>query len=93
MGEQSEENGEWEFEDLRHRGDSIFGQGHTEVLFDGVDEHLIRLEDGPSVLQDGEEQLQGQDLGAQLMGPEAVGEDRWEPVFACMLIQHVTALL
>lgn len=70
VGEQSEENGEWEFEDLRHRGHSIFGQGHTQVLFDGIDEHLISLEDGPGVLQDGQEQLEGQDLRSQLMRPE-----------------------
>lgn len=79
VGEQSEENGEWEFEDLRHRGDSIFGQGHTQVLLDGIDEHLIGLEDGPGILQDGQEQLEGQDLGSQLVGPERndkVCEDR-----------------
>lgn len=74
VGEQSEEDGEREFEDLRHGGDAVLGQGHTQVLLDGVDEHLVSLEDGPSVLQDGEEQLEGQDLRSQLMGPEASGE-------------------
>lgn len=76
VGEQSEENGEWEFEDLRHRRDTILGQGHTQVLLDGVDEHLVSLEDGPGVLQDGQEQLEGQDLRSQLMGPEAEEEKR-----------------
>lgn len=71
VGEQSEENGERQFEDLRHRGDSVLGQGHTQVLLDGVDEHLISLENGPGVLQDGQEQLEGQDLRSQLMGPGA----------------------
>lgn len=76
VGEQSEENGERKFEDLRHGGDTVLGQGHAQVLLDGVDEHLISLEDGPGVLQDGQEQLQGQDLRSQLMGPEAGGETR-----------------
>lgn len=62
VGQQSEENGKREFEDLRHGGDAVLGQGHAQVLLDGVDEHLISLEDGPGVLQNGEEQLEGQDL-------------------------------
>lgn len=62
VGQESEEDGERELKDLRHRGDSVFGQGHTQVLFDGVDEHFIRFENGPSVLQDGQQQLEGQDL-------------------------------
>lgn len=73
VGEQGEEDGEGEFEDLRHGGDSILGQGHAQVLLNGVDEHLIGLEDGPGVLQDGQEQLEGQDLRPQLVGPEAGG--------------------
>ncbi len=71
VGEQSEENGEWELEDLRHRRDAVLGQRHAQILLDSVDEHLVSLEDGPGVLQDGQEQLQGQDLRSQLMGPEA----------------------
>lgn len=67
VGEQSEENGQREFEDLRHRGDSILRQGHTQILLYGVDEHLIGLEDGPSILQNGQQQLEGQDLRSQLM--------------------------
>lgn len=74
VGQESEEDGERELKDLRHRGDSVFGQGHTQVLFDGVDEHFIRFENGPGVLQDGKQQLEGQDLWSQLMGPEAEGE-------------------
>lgn len=62
VGQESEEDGERELKDLRHRGDSVFGQGHTQVLFDGVDEHFIRFENGPGVLQDGQQQLEGQDL-------------------------------
>lgn len=53
VGQQSEEYGERQLKDLRHRGDSVFGQGHTQVLFDGVDEHFICFENGPSILQDG----------------------------------------
>lgn len=62
VGEQSEENGQRKLKDLRHRGDAVFGQGHTQVLLDGIDKHLICLEDGPGVLQDGQQQLEGQDL-------------------------------
>lgn len=78
MGEQSEENGQGEFEDLRHGGDPVFGQGHTQVLFDGVDEHLVSLENGSGILQDGQEQLEGQDLRTQFVGPEAEAEERRE---------------
>lgn len=74
VGEQREEDGEGEFKDLRHRGDAVLGQGHAQVLLDGVDEHLVGLEDGPGVLQDGQEQLEGQDLRTQLVGPEVHGE-------------------
>lgn len=76
MREQSEENGERELEDLRHGGDAILGQGHTQVLLDGVYEHLVGLEDGSGVLQDGEQQLEGQDLRSQLVGPETEREKR-----------------
>lgn len=76
VGEQSEENGKWEFKDLRHRGHAVLGQGHTQVLLDGVDEHLIGLEDGPGVLQDGQQQLEGQDLRSQLVGSEEVEAER-----------------
>lgn len=62
VGQKCEENGQGEFEDLRHRRDAVFGQRNAQVLLDGVDEHLVGLEDGPSVLQDGQQQLQGQDL-------------------------------
>lgn len=70
VGQQREEDGKGELEDLRHRGDPVLRQGHAKVLLDGIDEHLVCLEDGPGVLQDGQEQLEGQDLGAQLVGPE-----------------------
>lgn len=69
VGEEGEEDGQREREDLGDRGDAVLGQRHTQVLLDGVDEHLVGLEDGPSVLQDGQQQLEGQHLGAQLMGP------------------------
>lgn len=54
VGQESEEDGERQLKDLRHRGHSVFGQGHTQVLFDGVDEHFIGLKNGPGVLQDGQ---------------------------------------
>lgn len=59
VGEQGEEDGEGELEHLRHGGDPVLGQRHTQVLLDGVDEHLIGLEDGPGILQDRQEKLQG----------------------------------
>lgn len=77
VGQQGEENGEGEFKDLRHGGHSILGQGHAQVLLDGVYEHLVGLENGPGVLQDGQQQLEGQDLGSQLVGSEA-GRERKE---------------
>lgn len=70
VGQQREKDGKGELEDLRHGRDPVLGQGHAKVLLDGVDEHLVGLEDGPGVLKDGQEQLEGQDLGAQLVGPE-----------------------
>lgn len=73
---ESEENGKRQFEDLRHRGDPILGQSHTQVLLDGVYEHLVGLKDGPGVLQDGQQQLEGQDLRPQLVGPETRTEKR-----------------
>jgi hypothetical protein len=69
VGEESEEDGERELKDFRDRGDTVLRQCHTQVLLDGVDEHLVGLEDGPSILQYGQEQLEGQYLGAQLVGP------------------------
>lgn len=71
VGKEREEDGERELKDLRHRGDSVLGQGHTQVLLDGVNEHFIGLENGPGILQDGQQQLEGQDLRSQLVGPEA----------------------
>lgn len=69
VGQQSEENGERELEDFRHGGDAVLGERHAQVLLDGVDEHLVGFEDGPGVLQDGQEELEGQDLRPQLVGP------------------------
>ena len=69
VGEEGEEDGERELEDLGDRGAAVLRQRHTQVLLDGVDEHLVGLEDGPSILQYGQEQLEGQHLGAQLVGP------------------------
>lgn len=58
VGQECEEDGQGELEDLGDGGDAVFGQRHTQVLLDGVDEHLVGLEDGPCILQDGEQQLQ-----------------------------------
>lgn len=98
VGQQREEDGEGELEDLRHGGDPIFWQGHTKVLLNGIDEHLVCLEDGPGVLQDGEEQLEGQDLGAQLMGPEQVRNSvftlqLWQIKFIYKVTPHRNSIL
>lgn len=68
VGQQGEEDGQWELKDLRHRGDAVFGQRHAQILFDGVDEHLMGAKHWPGALQHREQQLQGDNLGPQLMG-------------------------
>ena len=77
VGQQREEDGQRQLEDLGHRGDAVLGQRHAQVLLDGVDEHLVGLEDGAGVLQDGQQQLQGQHLGAQLVGPGGGMGEGW----------------
>lgn len=67
MGQQGEEDGQRELKDLRHGGDAIFGQRHAQILFDGVDKHLMGAKHRPGALQHGEQQLQGDDLGPQLV--------------------------
>ena len=57
VGQECEEDGEGEFKHLRHRTDPVLGQRHTQVLFDGVNKHLVRLEDGAGILQDRQQQL------------------------------------
>lgn len=69
VGKQGEEDGQWEFEDLRYRGDAIFGQCHTQILLDGIHKHLVGAKHWPGALQHGEQQLQGDNLGPQLMRP------------------------
>lgn len=62
VGQQGEEDGQRELKDLRHRGDTIFGQCHTQILFDGIDEHLVSAKHRPGALQYREQQLQRDDL-------------------------------
>ena len=69
VGQQSEENGQWQLKHLRNRRHTILGQGHTQVLFDGIDEHVICSEHLASVLQNGQKQLKWQDLWPQFMRP------------------------
>lgn len=68
VGQQGEEDGQRELKHLGHGGDAVFGQCHAQVLLDGVDEHLVGAEHGPGALQHREQQLQRDDLGAQLVG-------------------------
>lgn len=70
VGEQSEEDGERELKDLRHRGDAVFRQRHAQILFDGIDKHLMGAKHGSGALQHREQQLKRDNLGPQLMGPE-----------------------
>ena len=80
----SKKNSERELKDIRHWRDAVLGQRHTEVLLDCVDEHLVSPEDRAGVLQHGQEELQGDHLGAQLVGPgEGNGKQgqRWEVKF------------
>lgn len=74
MGEQGKEDGKRQFKYFRHRGDPVFRERHTQVLFDGVHKHLMGSKQRSSTLQHWEQQLQGNHLWAQLMGPER--EDR-----------------
>lgn len=69
--EEGEEDGQRQLKDLRHRTDPVLGQGHAEVLLDGVDEHVVGAKDWARVLQDGEKQLQGQDFAAEFVRPES----------------------
>lgn len=70
VGQEGEENGQRQLEHFGDGGDAVFRQRYAQVLLDGVDEHLIGFEDGPSILQDGQEELQREDLGPQLVGSE-----------------------
>lgn len=69
MGQQGEEDRQRQLEDLRHRGNTVFGQRHAQVLLDGIGKHFVSAEDWAGTLQQGKQQLQGDNLGAQLMGP------------------------
>lgn len=62
VGQQREEDGERQLEDLGDGRDAVLGERHAQILLDGVDEHLVGLENGPRILQDGQQQLQRQDL-------------------------------
>lgn len=57
MRQEGKENGQREFKHLWYSTNAILGEGHAQVLLDGIDEHLISSEDWPSVLEDGEEKL------------------------------------
>lgn len=70
VGEQGKEDGKRQFKYFRHRGDTVFRERHTQVLFDGVHKHLMGSKHRSSTLQHWEQQLQGNNLRAQLMGPE-----------------------
>ena len=67
VGQQGEEDGQAELEHLRHRGRPVLGERHAQVLLDGRDEHVVGGEHVTGRLQDRQQQLQRQHLGAQLV--------------------------
>lgn len=74
--QQREEDGQRQLKNLGHRRDAVLGERHAQVLLDGVNEHLVRAEDGPGALQHRQQQLQRHNLGAQLVRPaERSGRD------------------
>lgn len=60
--EESQEDGERELKDLRHGGDTVLAESHAQVLLDGGDEHDVTTEHGACWLQDGQEQVQRENL-------------------------------
>jgi hypothetical protein len=68
VGEQHQEDGQGQLEDLGYGADAVLGEGDAQVLFDGRYEHFVGSEHGSGALQDVEEELEGEDLGADLVG-------------------------
>lgn len=58
MRQEREKNGQGQMENSEHTGYSILGEGNTEILFYGIDEHLVRLENWTRILEDGEKEFQ-----------------------------------
>lgn len=83
--EQSQEDGERELEDLRHGGDAVLAESHAQVLLDGGDEHDVTAEHGASRLQDGQEQVQRENLWPQLMWPVQDNKTRNDQRFLMIL--------
>ena len=67
--EQRKEDCEGALEDLWHGRDAVLGEGDAQVLLDGGDEHLVGPENSAGVLEHREEELEGEDLGSELVGP------------------------
>ena len=55
VSQQCEKYGQGQLKHLRHWRHPILRQGHTQILFDGIDEHVIGLKNGASILQDGQQ--------------------------------------
>lgn len=51
VGEQGKEDGKRQFKYFRHRGDPVFRERHTQVLFYGVHKHLMGSKHRSSTLQ------------------------------------------
>ena len=71
-GEEQEEDAQREVGDLRVGVQRVGAEGEHQVLFDGAHKHVACLEDAARVLQQVQQQLQGQDLGAQGSGRATV---------------------
>lgn len=59
----------WEFKYFRDRGHTILGESYTQVLLDGCHKHFIGSEYWTSILEDWQQQMEGQNLRTQLMWP------------------------
>ena len=67
-GEKSQEDCQREFKHCRHWWNTIFGESNTQILLDGCHKHFMGAEHRTSILKAGQQQLERQNLGTQLMG-------------------------
>lgn len=65
--QQRQKNGQRQFEHLRNGTDAVLRQCDAQILLDGRDEHVVGTKYGTGVLEDGEEELEGEDLGAEFV--------------------------
>ena len=66
---QRQENGEREFKHFRNTGDPVLRQGHTQMVFNCANKHLISTEHRTRILKNRKQQLEAQNLGTELVRP------------------------